>query len=223
MFDLVIFDLDGVLVDSEGLASEVVAEELSARGCPISAQEVAERFAGFTDSALARVLGEERGIDIGNDFPARVAERAIARIKAGELPAMPGARAVVERLAPWRRCVASNSAPARIKAALTATGLLQWFPAGWRFSAREVKRPKPAPDLHLLAAKRMRVEPARAVVVEDSPTGVEAAVAAGMTVIGFTGASHVPPGPAERLRALGAVQVIEELERLPEALGVLER
>jgi HAD superfamily hydrolase (TIGR01509 family) len=112
-----------------------------------------------------------------------------------------------------RSCVASSSSPERLKHALSLVGLYDRFQPNI-FSATEVRRGKPAPDLFLYAAERMGVAPERCIVIEDSMPGVAAAVAAGMTVIGFVGASHCRPGDAARLTAQGTIVVIDDMAQL---------
>jgi beta-phosphoglucomutase-like phosphatase (HAD superfamily) len=115
---------------------------------------------------------------------------------------------------PYRRCVASSSAPERLRHSLSLTGLLHRFEPNI-FSATQVPRGKPAPDLFLFAAAAMQVIPACSVVIEDSVPGVLAAVAAGMRAIGFTGGGHCRPGHADRLRAAGAAAITDDMRRLP--------
>jgi HAD superfamily hydrolase (TIGR01509 family) len=216
---LVIFDLDGVLVDSEHLAARAVAEEAADWGSTVSAAEVLARFVGLTDERIGQVLSAEARGQLPADFAERVHLRALTLIDS-ELEPVPGAREALERLA-LVRCVASNSRPDRVIRSLAATGLRAHFPHDALFSAAQVARPKPAPDLHRHAAAEMGVQAAEAVVIEDSETGVTAAVAAGMTVLGFVGAGHVTDRDAQaaRLTAAGASAVFDELRTLPDLLN----
>ncbi len=116
--------------------------------------------------------------------------------------------------------MASNSRRHNVESSLARAGLTERV-AGNIFSADMVVSPKPAPDVYLLAAERMGVAPARCLVVEDSPTGVRAALGAGMQVIGFTGASHIPPGHPKTLLDLGVIAVIEHMDRLQETVARL--
>ena len=220
-FDLVIFDCDGVLVDSEALSCAVLAELLTELGCPTDGPEVARRFAGLTDRAIAAQVTAERGIVLPEDFARQVSRRAIAAFE-GRLQAVPGAHEAVAA-ATGPRCVASNSGPARLERCLEIVGLRDRFPADGLFSSAQVAQPKPAPDLHLHAAAAFAAEPGRCVVIEDSATGVAAAVAAGMTAIGFVGAGHIENRHrhAARLREEGAGRVIDDLRDLSAALAVL--
>jgi HAD superfamily hydrolase (TIGR01509 family) len=216
---LVIFDLDGVLVDSEHLAARAVAEEAADWGSTVGAAEVLARFVGLTDKRIGEVLSAEASGQLPADFAERVHLRALALIDR-ELEPVPGARQVLERLA-LPRCVASNSRPDRVARSLAATGLSALFADDALFSAAQVARPKPAPDLHRHAAARMGIQVGDAVVIEDSETGVTAAVAAGMTVLGFLGAGHITDrdGHGARLTAAGASLVFDELRALPDLLN----
>ena len=216
-FELVIFDLDGVLVDSEVLACRVLAEVLTDHGCPISADDVMTRFAGLTDQHIAEVLSRERGLALPSNFAALASDQAIAQFEQ-DLAAMPGAAAALATIN-TSKCVASNSGNERIVRSLRATGLDAFFSPETCFSAEDVAQPKPAPDLHRLAARTMGSGPGACVVVEDSVTGVQAAVAAGMTVIGFLGASHVSDDQADSLLKAGATGVVDKFELLPDILG----
>ena len=212
-FELVIFDCDGVLIDSEALACRVVAETLSELGQAYGAAEIAARFAGFTDRDLATVIERERGVTLPSDFPEQVAARAVQLFET-ELQAIAGAEEVLEAL-PQPKCVASNSLPDRLARSLEIAGLRHFFGRDALFSAALVAQPKPAPDLHIYAAGVMGAAPARSVVIEDSPTGIAAARAAGMCAIGFTGASHVREGHAEKLKEAGAHEVAACFQDLP--------
>ncbi len=220
--DLVIFDCDGVLIDSEALACQVLAELLSAHGYAIDGATAARRFAGFTDREVAAVVGTECGLALPGDFAEQASCRAMEAFE-GRLLAVPGAEdALAATTGP--RCVASNSLPDRLERALEITGLRRYFPPDGLFSSAMVASGKPAPDLHLLAASANGAEPARCVVVEDSVTGVTAAVAAGMPAVGFVGAGHVedPELQTRRLREAGARMVIADLRDLSRTLASLD-
>ena len=149
-------------------------------------------------------------------FEATMSGRARALFEI-ELAAITGAEALLQTLE-GARCIASNSGHAWIKRALRTTGLAPYFDKYALFSAADVPAGKPAPDLFLHAARTMGADVADCVVIEDSPLGVAGGVAAGMTVLGFTGASHIGDGHADRLRDAGVVAVFDELSRLPELL-----
>jgi len=217
--DLVIFDCDGVLVDSEILSNALLAEMMTELGHPMTTKEALEKFAGrsLTDVlALAEgVLGRKVPDDLGQAYGRRLLER-LRR----ELKPVPGAKAAVAAV-PCRRCVASSSSFERIRLSLDVTGLAPLFD-GHIFSATQVAHGKPAPDLHLLAARTMGAAPGRCVVVEDSPLGVTAAVAAGMTAVGFTGAGHATSALAQQLAAAGARCVLASMSELPGTIAGLD-
>ena len=208
-FDLVIFDNDGVLVDSEWHANGILAALLTEFGLPCTREDCIREYMG---SSLRRVreIAESR---IGRALPAELETRyhdALFEAFRTELTAMPGvARALARIAAPT--CVASSGTHERIRLALTTTGLLERFD-GRIFSAQDVTRGKPEPDLFLHAANTLGVAPARCAVIEDSPLGVEAALRAGMTPFGFARMT-----PAERLaQATGGV--FASMDELPALL-----
>jgi len=210
--DLVIFDCDGVLVDSEVLSCASLATLLSLHGVPTTAQEAMERFLGRSVVAIAEDFEARAGRPLPGDFLPRFREDVAARMRA-ELTAIPDiAKALTyleEAGVPF--CLASSSERPRIDLALAVTGIAEFFD-GRIFNAAMVKRGKPAPDLFLLAAERMGADPARCLVIEDSVAGVQAGVAAGMTVWGFTGGLHHQTGRgAEMLAAAGADRVFNKM------------
>lgn len=211
-YELIIFDNDGVLVDSEPISNALLAAYLTELGHPTSYEESVRDYMG---SAMHRVhdLVEER---TGQRLPADFDEVFHGRVFAAferELEPVPGAVQVLEKLAadgvPY--CVASSGSHERIRVGHRKTGLDQWFDEGRVFSSEDVGRGKPAPDLFLYAAERMGVAPEKCVVVEDSPLGVRAAVAAGMDVYGFTAMT-----PVDRLA--GATRLFSDMEELADLL-----
>ena len=213
--NLVIFDCDGVLIDSEAIACRVDAEVLTALNFPYSAADIMERFVGRSFADMVRSIEAQHGVALPADFAARI-DAALADGFSRHLKAIDGIEAVIGGLA-HRRCVASSSTHARLALTLGLTGLDRYF-AGAVFSAEDVARGKPAPDLFLHAARRMGADPASCVVIEDSPAGIEAAGAAGMAAIGFCGGSHCAPGHAERLKAAGAQAIVLAAAGLPCAI-----
>jgi HAD superfamily hydrolase (TIGR01509 family) len=210
--ELVIFDCDGVLVDSELIGCRVEAEELTRLGLDITAEQILERFTGATAAETFRTLEAEHGQALPEGFVPRVKE-AIRAAFTRELRAVAGVAAALEQIA-LPMCVASSSDPARIEHSLRLVGLFERF-APHIFSASAVERGKPAPDLFLYAARRMATPPRHCVVIEDSSRGAQAGVAAGMRVLGFAGGSHCRPGHDERLRAAGAERVFADMSQLP--------
>ena len=201
------------------LACGVEARALTAAGHPITAAEVAHRYAGVSDADMRRAIEEESGRTLPGDHAARCAAE-VEDVFRRELRAVQGIAAIVDAVTASgpQACVASSSSPERLRLALGLTGLWERF-APHVFSAKMVARGKPAPDLFLLAAREMAVEQAACLVVEDSAPGIRAARAAGMTAIGFTGGSHCGPGHDARLREAGAELVCVDAR----ALGVLLR
>jgi HAD superfamily hydrolase (TIGR01509 family) len=197
---LVIFDCDGVLVDSEGIALEVLVEALAEKGIMLTTDEAAERFLGRSLGSLTEVVRSEFGVKIDPAFLAGMRDELYARFRA-ELEPLPGVATAIESLKATQVscCVASSSQRERIELSLSVTGLLPRL-SPHIFSATMVERGKPAPDLFLHAAAKMGVTPSQCLVIEDSPAGIRAAQAAGMKVIAFTGGSHT--GNASYQRAL---------------------
>ncbi len=209
--ELLIFDCDGVLIDSEHLAVRADVACLAEDGIAITEAEILGRYVGISVAEMVADLERRFSRRVGGDFGARHDAR-LRTIFEAELKAMRGVEAVLDG---WDGpcCVASSSTPARLRHALGLVGLYDRF-APNIFSAVQVERGKPAPDLFLYAAARMGVEPRGCVVIEDSPAGVEAAVAAGMDVIGFAGGSHCAPGHAARLAERGAADMIDDMANL---------
>jgi HAD superfamily hydrolase (TIGR01509 family) len=210
--DLVIFDCDGVLVDSEVISCRAHAETLTRHGYPITAEQVLERFLGVSDREARSTIEAELGRSLPDDFEAQMKQAALRRY-AGDLGAVPYVTDAVAAIE-LPKCVASSGTPEKIRHGLSCAGLHDQF-APDIFSAIQVKRGKPAPDLFLFAADQMRASPARCLVIEDSLPGITGAIAAGMTVLGFHGGSHCRPGYGETLRAAGAVMTFDDMRQLP--------
>lgn len=211
---LIIYDCDGVLVDSEVLANRVLVEALASEGLPLTVEESIRIFTGKTLDGVVETASSLLKRPLRSTFPVDYQAAILARFET-ELEPIAGAADAIRSLGE-PRCVASSSRPERLEVALRATGLAPLFGANV-FSTVEVERPKPAPDIFLHAAGRMGAEPTSAIVIEDSVGGVMAGRAAGMRVIGFTGGTHIGPGHAERLAAAGADVVIAAMTELPAA------
>jgi HAD superfamily hydrolase (TIGR01509 family) len=213
-FDLVIFDCDGVLVDSERLSIRLDVELLSALGWPMTEDEVVERWVGRTEAAMRAEIEEHLGRSVETEWDA-FGERYI-RAFADELEPVEGAADAVDAVqaAGVATCVASSGGMDKIRRNLAKTGLLGRFD-GRLFSADDVEHGKPAPDLFLHAAAVMGAEPTRTAVVEDSVHGVAAGVAAGMAVFAYTGGVT----PAGRLARPG-ITLFGDMRHLPGLLGV---
>jgi HAD superfamily hydrolase (TIGR01509 family) len=217
-FDLIIFDCDGVLVDSEVISCRAHAATLTRHGYPITADQVLDRFLGVSDREARMIVEAELGRSLPDDFEAQMKQAALQRY-ADDLRLVPY---VGEAIAAINvpKCVASSGTPEKIQHGLECAGLYDLL-APHIFSASQVKRGKPAPDLFLFAAGQMKASPARCVVIEDSVPGITGARTAGMTVLGFHGGSHCRPGHADTLRAAGASAVFDDMRELPGLIGEL--
>ena len=184
---LVIFDCDGVLVDSEPISLSVLVEALAAEGLSMSEAEASERFLGRSLKSVTEMLRDDHGLAIDTPFLEAMRQALYARFRS-DLRPIEGIAETVDRLG-VAFCVASSSQPERIRLTLSLTGLIDRFEPNI-FSATMVSRGKPAPDLFLHASAAMGVAPENCVVVEDSPAGIAAAQAAGMRVVAFAGGSH---------------------------------
>jgi HAD superfamily hydrolase (TIGR01509 family) len=218
--DLVIFDCDGVLVDSEIIAARVEADLLTEAGYPISAAEIAETYAGLTFRDILLRVEEKANIPFKASLIDQ-AEALVDRKLAADVRAIEGAHEAAAAVT-GKKCICSNSTAERIDMMLTKTGLKRHFD-GKVFSslAKEIGKPKPAPDVFLYAAKMLKVDPERAFVIEDSVHGIHGAKRAGMRVIGFTGASHTYPGHADALTDAGAETVIRRWADLKSTIAAL--
>jgi HAD superfamily hydrolase (TIGR01509 family) len=184
---LIIFDCDGVLVDSEPLAFRILLEGLAEAGYTLEEARAYELLLGRSIANLQSVLRQELGFELSASRLEAMRERLFAAYRQ-ELKAMPGIVQALDSLTlPY--CVASSSLPDRIRLSLEVTGLLPRF-LPHVFSAAMVAKGKPEPDLFLYAAAAMGVPPASCLVIEDSSAGIEAARRAGMSVLGFLGGSH---------------------------------
>jgi HAD superfamily hydrolase (TIGR01509 family) len=208
--ELIIFDCDGVLVDSELITNRVFAELLAGIGLPLGMDYLFEHFVGRSMQhcwqQVGRLLGYEVPAAVRDEFQLR----SLAALRAQVQP-VAGVVAVLDSL-PVPCCVASSGGHDKMATTLGATGLLPRF-RDRMFSATEVPNGKPAPDIFLYAATRCGVEPQRCAVIEDSAAGVHAGVAAGMRVYGYC--AHTP---AQRLLSAGAEATFNDMVRLPELL-----
>lgn len=216
------FDCDGVLVNSEFIASEVDAQMLTDVGYEITAAEVSRRFAGLTSTAIHDLVEKEIGRSLPEDFLAK--QRAeLDRRLARDLKIVPGADELLDRI-DVERCICSNSSSHRLKIELDKTGLWDRF-APHIFSAVEVgdKQPKPSPNVYVHAVKAFDMNPREVLVLENSVFGVAAAKAAGTRVVGFTGGRHTWLGHADLLIEAGAETVIKRFADLPAIADALMR
>jgi HAD superfamily hydrolase (TIGR01509 family) len=192
------------------------AEVLTRHGYPITADQVLKRFLGVSDREAREIIEREMGRKLPNDFEAQMKQAALQRY-ANELAAIPHIGEAIAAI-DLPKCVASSGTPEKIRHGLTCAGLFEAL-APNIFSAVQVARGKPAPDLFLFAAEQMKAAPERCVVIEDSVPGVTGGRAAGMIVLGFHGGSHCTSGHAELLRAAGASVTFDDMRQLPDLIA----
>ena len=211
--ELVIFDFDGVLIDSEVIGSTVWSGELKKAGFDVPASEILENYTGKSGRQICAQIEENHRKKLPHNF-LDIVNVVVEEEMGRTLKAVPGAGELLEKLEAERIpvCIASGSRPERLFLCLKVTGLDAYFNEANVFSALLVKHGKPAPDIFLYAADKMGVSPEKCLVIEDSVAGVTAGVSAGMTVYGFTGGSHCAPNHADKLKAAGAHKIISKLE-----------
>jgi len=219
-FDLIIFDCDGVLVDSEIIAAQVESRLLTEAGYPISVEEMGERFAGMTWKNILLQVEKEADIPLSASLLDK-SEKLLDQRLERSVKIIDGVKFALSRLT-TQRCICSNSSSQRLDMMLTKVGLKPYF-ENHIYSAKDLgpDRVKPKPDIFLHGAKQFGVEPDRCLVIEDSTHGVHGARTAGMRVVGFTGASHTYPSHADRLTDAGAETVISRMSDLPAVIAAL--
>lgn len=224
MTKAVIFDCDGVLIDSEIIAVEVEMALLAGHGLHYEIAEFKTRFLGMSDAAFYAALAadsrERLHRDLPGDFRARV-DAGKRELNEEKLACVAGIERAVDALA-LPRAVASSSERAHLDYKLRRTGLWDRF-APHIYSADHVARAKPAPDLFLHAAAQLRIAPGDCLVIEDSVNGVTAGLAAGMRVWGFLGGGHMDEAGGERLRRAGAERIVADWDEAAELFGALAR
>ena len=213
MIELVIFDCDGVLIDSEPIANRIFSEQLAMEGMHMTPEEVWHAFVGKSRDRCIELAGRMRGKPLPEDFAERWDEALHVALDVEARP-VEGIPELLRSL-PVPYCVASNGEPMHMQRGLTAAGLMPLV-EGRLFSAALVEHPKPAPDVYLHAAQTMGVAPRACAVVEDTPTGTRAGLAAGMRVFGYIG--H-PLNQGPELQRLGAT-TFTRMSQLPALLGL---
>ncbi len=209
-FNLIIFDCDGVLVDSEPIIYRIFAETLTEVGFTITYEEVVQQFVGKSLAICLEIIEESYGKPLPANFVERCRERQVIALQQ-ELQPVSGITEILEQIT-LPKCVASNSSHRHIQLVLKLTGLLHLFD-GKLYSADDVERPKPFPDVYLYAAQQMNTNPQHCVVIEDSVPGVQAGYAAGMTVFGY---AHHNDDTA--LAVAGAKIVFNDMQQLSQLL-----
>jgi HAD superfamily hydrolase (TIGR01509 family) len=212
-FAFLIFDCDGVLVDSEWLVARIEVETRAEFGQQITIEEYIRRYVGLSTRSPEYLKSLE---GLPTEFRAVMKER-IERAFHQELEAIPGVAEALEQLKAWPKAIASSSSPWEIEMMLEHTNLLEHF-RNRIYSVSIVARPKPAPDVYLHAAEQNNVLPSQCLVIEDSVVGATAALSAGMTVWGFTGARHQTAQSKQRLAELGVHKIISHMHEIPELL-----
>lgn len=192
---LIIFDCDGVIADSELLSASVLIDSLATLDIHLTATDVRRDFLGRSFPTVAGLIRQRCGKPLPEDFEQNYRQKLLSRFET-ELQPTPGLHQMLDHLR-LPICVATSSSPPRVARTLSILGLSQRFGSNV-FTASQVPRGKPAPDLFLLAAKIMDVEPAAIVVIEDSTPGIEAGLAAGMRVLNYRGGAHLTGLPSER-------------------------
>ena len=215
--DLLIFDFDGVVADSETISNQSVADYLTSIGHPTSLDEAMRLFLGKhhndTVAAMEHYIGRKLPAEFETDHRNRVRVKMRAEVRP-----IPGIEAFLDARPQMPKCVASSSSVGWLDHCVDKFGLRRHFGDNL-FSATLVANGKPAPDIFLLAAREMAVEPSATIVIEDSPTGVKGGVAAGCRVIGFLGGSHIRDGHADKLRAASAHAIAHDYEEVAHLIG----
>lgn len=210
MPELLLFDCDGVLVDSERISNEIFAQMLRELGLDVDLQYMFDHFVGYSMEQCVEKIEALTGEPLSADFAAEFERREIDALSS-QLVSVDGVREALSQI-DMRRCVVSSGSHKKIRNSLTKTGLMKFFEPHI-FSVEDVAKPKPAPDVYQFAARTMKIEPEKCLVIEDTPTGVAAGAAAGMTVFGYAG--YMKP---EKLTDAGAHHVVSNMAQLPQEM-----
>jgi len=218
---LVIFDCDGVLVDSEPISFAVLRDTLTVAGVEVSESHAYRQFLGKSMASITRMIADEFSISLSDEHIEAMRTQLFARFQS-ELQPVAG---ISDMLAHFSlpHCVASSSQPERIRLSLRKTGLIDYFEPNI-FSATMVKRGKPEPDLFLHASRTMGFAPEDCIVIEDSPAGIQAAHSAGMKVFAFTGASHAAVSNLrEIVSGLKPTLIFDDMKALPDLIDAVRK
>jgi len=221
MFQAILWDCDGVLIDSELLACKVAADCYTRAGYSLTALEYIERFFGKNRAQIAAIIRQETGEDLAAAIDWTQVDAARRTLFEAQLEPVAGVTHLLQQASARKflMAVASGSGLGRLEHSLKLTGLWDIL-APHIYSTEQVARGKPAPDIYLFAAGKLGVSPSRCLVIEDSQHGTHAGTAAGMTVFGFTGASHCSPDLGASLQEAGADAVFSDMLSLQAALGL---
>ena len=220
LFEAIIFDFDGVIVDSEIIFNAVLAEVLTGVGCPTSAEEALARYCGRRWADCHRLIQPALGSTYDPRRLEGLVDKAMAE-RVHEVLAIEGTEAFLAAQAHRQLAIASSSDREWLDAFLSRLGLAGYF-GGHVYSAAGLERGKPYPDVYLMAAGRLGLPPSSCLVIEDHPVGAAAGAAAGMTVIGLLAASHVGDGHEAALTAAGARHVARDYRQVAEILAEIE-
>lgn len=212
---LIIFDFDGVLVDTQAIINKIEWQSLLHQGMQMTLEEFTKRFSGAKASTIIEILRKENNLDPLKNLPEvikEIDESVLTKLSSQKIDPFEGVRDVLQNL-PFKKCVASNCSLKILRTLLFTSTLFAYFNSNV-FSADMVEKPKPYPDLFLLAAHSMGVKPEQCLVIEDSVIGVKAAVAAGMKVWGFLGGYHIKPETATKLLENGAERTFSSMKEL---------
>lgn len=215
---LIIFDCDGVLIETEALANQCEVNALKKLGYQISLEEYIDLTLGRHNLQITEILKEKKGMKLPEGFwnEINIEQRVLFK---KELTAVNGVLQVVRSMS-QPKCIASSSGMEKLHYTLGITNLLPFF-EGRIFSTEFVKRGKPFPDIYLYAADKMGVTPKDCIVIEDSPAGIEGGLAAGMTVLAFGGGKHITPHIKAKIKGLGAHYFFDKMNDLPKLLNNL--
>lgn len=208
--EAIIFDFDGVIADSEILANQVLAERVTALGLLTTLDDALHLYMGKRWAEAVTLIEQSLGKPLPTNFPDDLKAATLGRFRT-ELKEVPGAARFIGHFKGLPRCIASSSSADRLQVSLEILNLIEQFD-GRVFSADLVERGKPEPDIFLYAARQMGVEASKCIVIEDSVSGVHAAKAAGMTIVGLCAASHIRDGHSRRLSEAGATYVAASWE-----------
>lgn len=219
-YDLIIFDCDGTLVDSEYLNNEVSAEIITEFGIEgYDADRCIQDFAGTSWSDIRKILQSRHNVEIPDSLIDQYVKRVQIKMRTELQPAKGALEFVEHSHSRAKICVASNGLRINVIDSLQIPGFMKFFNDDQVFTKQQVSNPKPAPDLFLFAAEKMNVEPSRCLVIEDSPTGATAGVAAGMDVFGFTGTAHDENMQKQKLLDVGVKAVYSDFIHMAQSLG----
>ncbi len=216
-YELIIWDCDGCLIDSELIVSACVAGFFTNLGYPISTKDYAYRFAGKQIAKALAEIDDETGKDFSSRFPWREFDVDVKRLIERDLKPIDGIEDVLAQL-DLPMCIASGSCANRNERLLSQMGILSYF-EGRIYSADQVEKGKPAPDVFLFAAQQMGVAPEKCIVIEDSPFGVQAAKAAGMDVFAYLGASHISEKVRTKVVAQKPTAIFSDMRELVGMVG----